>query len=162
MAHDLPSPFPLPPFSLSLSLSLSLPFPPFCLKVQNRKLSERLRERNRRQQQMESELQKSEDLRLVHLRVVCGLGRRMSLLHEHLGLLFTTFGAEMESEGVREDLVRGLAGREEEAGEEELERLFESVLRTVRVLQEKGQEAMVAGLKEAGDTAGDKVLYVCA
>lgn len=84
----------------------------------------------------------------------------MSSLLKHLNVFLETFGAEEEVEEVREGLLREMtAGEDEEreTTEEELDKVFEAAFSTLRGLQEKGGDVLLAGLRETGPAGEDRV-----
>ena len=117
--------------------------------MQNRKLSGRLRERNRQQEQLEERVEKLVQTHDKHLRLLALLRRHLGSVREHLTLLLAPLGEGTLLEGWTEECL-------EHIGEEDrdvLDTVFGCVFSALRCLGDGGYSQLCEALREGGDMA---------
>lgn len=130
-------------------------------QVQNKKLSERLRERNRKQQALESRLQRLESSRDSHLKLEATLHAHLSTLRDHLSGLLAPIGASGVLEGFSAEmlgrLVPGMEEREEEERVVVLGGVFQSVFAALHRIGQEEIRQLTEGVREGGAIEPEKV-----
>ena len=101
------------------------------MQVQNKKLAERLRARNRIKQELDARLEKLEHSHDCQIKFMVVLKHHMTLLRDHLLALLSPLGATGTVEGLTEEMLDGLSQGSEGAADT-LERVFECVFAAVQ------------------------------
>ncbi len=131
----------------------------WCLppQVQNRKLSERLKERNRKDDQLEKRVLRLEQEHEYHLRLLASLCRHLGLMREHLSILLVPLG---KGELLAEWTEGLLASVGKEGGKDDLDTVFRSVLSALQCLGDSGYSQLCESLGKSEEMAEEKVSFL--
>lgn len=99
--------------------------------MQNKKLAERLRARNRIKEELEARLEKLEHSHDCQIKFMVGLKHHVTVLKDHLLAMLAPLGAESVMESLTEEMLDGLSQGAEGASHT-LEKVFESVYSAIQ------------------------------
>ena len=125
-------------------------------QVQNRKLSDRLRERNRKHEALEVRIQRLEQDKDDHAKLAVSIRRHLANLKNHLIALLAPLGASSLVDGLSEELLGDLTQNLTQ-GPQCLERAFEYVFSSLQRVGEEGMSQLSEKLRASQTLEPGKV-----